>query len=126
MAETVPRAERGRYARGNPGGPGRPRRPIEADYLRTLTDACPPDTWRQICDKAVEDAQAGDGKAREWLSRYLLGKEPSPNKIAEPPLTELAAAELAGYDSVADRARDLRSLQDFTPAALLEDLRSQQ
>jgi hypothetical protein len=54
--------------------------------------------------KAVEDARTGDGKAREWLSRYLFGTEPSPSTVAEPPLTELAAAEVAGYDPVADRA----------------------
>ncbi len=109
------RAARGRYAPGNPGGPGRPRRPVEADYLRTLADACPPTTWREVCDRAVEDARAGDGKAREWLSRYLLGPEPSPNKIASAPLTELAAAEVAGYDAVADRAGDLRRFESIRP-----------
>jgi hypothetical protein len=63
----------GRFAPGNPGGPGRPRRVAERDYLRTLSEACPPETWRAICRRAVEDALAGDGKARDWLSRYLLG-----------------------------------------------------
>ena len=63
----------GQFAPGNPGGPGRPRRLTEGDYLRTLSQACPPETWRAICRRAVQDALAGDGKARDWLSRYLLG-----------------------------------------------------
>ena len=63
----------GQFAHGNPGGPGRPRRVAERDYLVTVTEACPPETWRAICRRAVEDALAGDSKARDWLSRYLLG-----------------------------------------------------
>lgn len=63
----------GTFAPGNPGGPGRPRRAIEEDYLRTLSDACPVDTWRDICRKAVEAACDGDPAARAWLTRYLVG-----------------------------------------------------
>jgi hypothetical protein len=63
----------GQFAAGNPGGPGRPRRAAERDYLRALTDECPPETWRAICRRAAADAVRGDAKAREWLSRYLLG-----------------------------------------------------
>jgi hypothetical protein len=63
----------GQFAPGNPGGPGRPRRVAERDYLVTLTEECPPETWRAICRRAVADAEAGDAKARDWLSRYLLG-----------------------------------------------------
>jgi hypothetical protein len=47
------------------------------------------------------NARAGDGKAREWLSRYLLGDKPGG-------LTELAASEQAGIDPVARRADALR------------------
>jgi hypothetical protein len=36
------------------------------------------------------------------------GRVASPNKIAEAPLTELAAEEAAGLDTVAERARMLR------------------
>jgi len=95
---------------------------VEADYLGALAEACPPDTWRQICARAVEDALSGNGRARDWLSRYLLGAEPSPNKAAEAPLTELAAAELAGYDAVSDRAADLRRLNNLSADAILEAL----
>src|SRR5215467_6711680 len=63
----------GQFTSGNPGGPGRPRRVAERDYLVTLTEACPPETWRAICRRAVADAEAGDAKARDWLSRFLLG-----------------------------------------------------
>jgi hypothetical protein len=63
----------GQYAPGNPGGPGRPRRVTEGDYVRALSEECPPETWRAICRRAVQDALAGDGKARDWLAKYLLG-----------------------------------------------------
>lgn len=79
----------GQFANGNAGGPGRPRRAIERDYLAALSDACPPDTWRQIVTRAVDDAKAGDPKAREWLTRYLLGN-------AAMSLAGLAAKELRG------------------------------
>ncbi len=65
------RTARGRFAVGNSGGPGRPKRATEATYLLTLSAACPPETWRLICQKAVEQALAGDASARAWLARYL-------------------------------------------------------
>jgi hypothetical protein len=98
------RGPRGHYAPGNPGGPGRPPRAIESDYLRTLADACPPDTWREICDRAVEQARDGDAKARDWLAGHLLGLPRAEVRA----LTELAAHEAAGYDPVASRAADFR------------------
>jgi hypothetical protein len=63
----------GRFALGNAGGPGRPRRVTERDYLAALADEVPMESWRAICRRAVNDALAGDAKARDWLSRYLLG-----------------------------------------------------
>jgi hypothetical protein len=29
--------------------------------------------WQAIVARAVEDAKAGDARAREWLARYLVG-----------------------------------------------------
>lgn len=29
--------------------------------------------WQAIIDKAIAQAKAGDGKARDWLGRYVLG-----------------------------------------------------
>src|SRR5262245_12195623 len=63
----------GQFAQGNPGGPGRPRRVAERDYLRTLAEECPPETWRAICRRAVSDAIAGESMSRDWLARYFRG-----------------------------------------------------
>ena len=67
------RDQAGRFGRGNPGGPGRPPRSVEARYHRALTAACPPELWQSIVEKAVEQALEGDGAARAWLSRFLVG-----------------------------------------------------
>jgi len=73
------------------------RRPIEREYLATMNEAVPLDTWRAICKRAADDALAGDAKARDWLSKWLLGLE---SRL----LTTLAAEESeAGPDDVADR-----------------------
>jgi hypothetical protein len=66
----------GRFLAGWKGGPGRPRRNTEVDYLLALTDALPLDRWREICAVAIEQALAGDAKARAWLSDYLIGPQP--------------------------------------------------
>jgi hypothetical protein len=63
----------GRFLPGNSGGPGRPRRLTEAAYLAALAEEVPLEVWRIICQRAVRDALAGDHKARDWLSRYLMG-----------------------------------------------------
>ena len=85
----------GRFTTGNPGGPGRPRRAVEGDYLRALTDRLTPDAWGAIVDTAIDDARAGDAKAREWLARYVLGDRP-------PSLFSLAVADAAGDDADVD------------------------
>ncbi len=82
----------GQFAEGNPGGPGRPRRSVERDYLATLSETVTTDAWAQICARAVEDAKGGDAKAREWLTRHCIGKEPQS-------LMELAVKESRGVSS---------------------------
>ncbi len=62
----------GQFAQGNSGGPGRPRRAVEQEYLAILRETVPLDAWKAICERAAKDAKAGNPKAREWLSRYLL------------------------------------------------------
>ena len=52
-------------------------RSVEADYMRALSDALGLEDWSVIVTKAVEDAKAGDPKAREWVARYALGSGPS-------------------------------------------------
>ncbi len=66
----------GRFGFGNPGGPGRPRRAVERQYLAAFAGAVTLDDWRAIIGKAVAEAKAGDAKARDWLSKYLVGDEP--------------------------------------------------
>ena len=63
----------GRFTIGHAGGPGRP--PIERErrYVETLTSTVSDDDWERICIRAIQDAKAGDHRAREWLSKYLLG-----------------------------------------------------
>ena len=55
---------------GNPAG--RPKRETERDYLDVVMRLCPLDSWAQVVERAVVDAQQGDRHARDWLSRYLL------------------------------------------------------
>ena len=68
------RDDHGCFAIGSPGGPGRP--PIERErrYAETLASVCKVDDWLEICRRAVEDAKVGDHRAREWLSKYLIGE----------------------------------------------------
>jgi hypothetical protein len=91
---------RGRFAVGNPGGPGRPRRVVERDYLTVLSDAVSPEDWRSVVKAAVESAKQGDAKARDWLTRYLIGDDPLT-------LTDLAADEAWGIGSDDDIERIL-------------------
>jgi hypothetical protein len=83
--------------------PTTPRRAVERDYLAALADLVPLDTWREICRQTVEAAKAGDPKARDWLARYLIGKEPMK-------LLDVAADETAGFSTadLIDRERAQR------------------
>jgi hypothetical protein len=95
------RQNSGRFANGNAGGPGRPRRAIERDYLVALADIVPPETWKQVCQRALDDALQGDGVARAWLARYLIGED-------SPRLIRIAADEERGRTSeaeIAERAK---------------------
>jgi len=42
-------------------------------YLQELSARVTPDEWAAICDKAIEQAKAGDRHARIWLGNYLMG-----------------------------------------------------
>ena len=72
MKHEIDRDHMGRFAAGNGGGPGRPKRQAEEDYLQTLSERVPLALWAEIVDKAASDAAAGDSKARDWLSKYLM------------------------------------------------------
>ncbi len=88
------------------------RRPVERDYLATMADLVPLDTWREIRRETVEVAKAGDQKARDWLALYLIDQK-SMN------LLELAAdesAELSSVDLIAREARSREQRQALTDA----------
>jgi hypothetical protein len=67
----------GRFKVGNRGGPGRPKRVTETEYLRALSRIVSLEDLRAIARRAVADAKKGSAKARDWVSRYLLG-DPAP------------------------------------------------
>lgn len=100
---TTTRADGGRFAIGNPGGPGRPRRQTEADYLHVMMTTVTMDTWKNIVTAAVEAAQAGDHKAREWLARYLVGE---PATTAPTPL-QVVVDTLLARDAALDKAASI-------------------
>ena len=111
------RQSNGRFAKGNPGGPGRPRRSVEREYLAALSAAVSVSDWARIVEKAKEDAISGDSRAREWLAKHLLGKEPAS-------LLDLAGAESAEVsveDEIGQRAEKLR--EDRNYAAMIRMLR---
>ena len=39
---------------------------------RSLSERVPLALWAEIVDKVASDAAAGDAKARDWLSKYLM------------------------------------------------------
>jgi len=99
----------GTFAKGNAGGPGRPPRATESEYLRVLMGACPLDTFREIVERAVADAKAGDAQARAWLATYLVGKPSAAGGAPKP--TRVLAEEIAGIDPVQTEADNLASDQ---------------
>jgi hypothetical protein len=86
------RNSNGTFAKGNRGGPGRPRRDVEYDYLVALSQGVKLADWKKIVKRASDDAKQGDWRAREWLSRYLLGLSP-------PRLFDAVAADAAGLST---------------------------
>ena len=87
----------GRFSTGNNYGQGRPPRAVERDYLAVLSERLSLDDWRDIVGRAVKDARSGDARARDWLSRYVLGSEPLS-------LTALALREQMQVSSEAELA----------------------
>lgn len=105
MTRTTSRTTAGRFAVGTKGGPGRPRRQTEADYLHVMMTTVTMETWQTIIRAAVEAAQCGDAKAREWLARYLVGE---PATTAPRPF-EVVVGNLLARDEALDRAAYLMS-----------------
>ncbi len=70
----IQKERNGQFAKGNSGGPGRPKAEKERKYLAALSHNCSIADWKQICIRAVKDAKDGDHRAREWLTKYLVGE----------------------------------------------------
>ena len=70
------RGDGGKFVAGNHYGRGRPARPVEADYLRRLSDLLTPDRWARIVEAAITAAEQGDAKARAWVAGFALGAAP--------------------------------------------------
>ncbi len=67
------RDARGRYLPGHAvPGPGRPPLAREEQYAEATIANCSLGEWGEIVAKAVEQAKAGDSRARDFLARYLL------------------------------------------------------
>src|SRR5438552_1917295 len=71
----------GRFMKGGPGGPGRPARHVEEDYLQAFSAVSLAD-WKMVIKRALADAKKGDSRARDWLSRYILGDQPLASLVA--------------------------------------------
>jgi hypothetical protein len=68
-----------RWKKGVSGNPqGRPKKKLETAYHRCLVSRCNIKEWGLIVDRAVKDAKDGNDRARDWLSRNLLGRDPVP------------------------------------------------
>jgi len=116
--------------KGHTWGPlqraGRPTRIKEEAYLKLMISAVEANDWLAITMKAVEQAKAGDHKARTWLSNYLIGV-PVQRIAAQIKMThyefeigERAAAIMALLNAVRDREE---SVIDAT-ARLVEEANS--
>ena len=102
----------GTFGAGNPGGPGRPRRAVERQYLSTLAEAVALEDWRQIVARAVADAKAGDARAREWLSKHLMGDDPLALAELADELERVKTMLGVGHDTGGDPARTGRAAAD--------------
>jgi len=78
------REQNGQFAKGNAGGPGRPKRAVEDEYLAAIASGVSQDDWRAIVFRAAADAKQGDARARDWLSRYLVGERSAVDVIHHP------------------------------------------
>lgn len=70
------RDNRGRFKAGNKAAVGHGPRQGPRSYLAILAKTVSQSDWKEICEKAVEQAKGGNRYAREWLADRLLGKAP--------------------------------------------------
>lgn len=84
----------GRFGTGNGYGKGRPARAVEQECLETLSEACTPERWKNIIERAITDAEQGDAKARMFLAGYLMGR----------PVQRMQVSTEMNLEEIADRA----------------------
>jgi uncharacterized protein (DUF2384 family) len=97
------------FKKGNPGGPGRPKREVERSYLESLKESVSLTQWKKIAKRAVDDAMQGDAKARDWLSKYLIGDKPLIAITMTDPMSDVSYAG-------GDRIRELIASLDAEDA----------
>jgi hypothetical protein len=101
---------------GNPNATGRPRRQVERDYLRATLGAVPLKRWVKVVRQALDQAEQGDPKAREWLGKMLLGSDP----LALQQLVAELQQELRRVKSHAQPQRNGEAVADRIPGASAE------
>ncbi|MGO8691867.1 MAG: hypothetical protein ACLQLG_19770 [Thermoguttaceae bacterium] len=107
----------------NGNGTPERRRPIEREYLATLNAVVSLDKWRAICEKAADAALAGDARAREWLSKWLLATESRPLTVLAAEESDAAPEAVADAEVTARRERiELGRRADEQNRLLLESL----
>ena len=92
-------------------------RKTESEYLRSLQAACSPEDFEAIAVEAVGRAKTGDARARDWVSRYLVG---IPGAAALKP-SDLAGQDESGYDPVETRVADTRLTTQLLAGLFDED-----
>ncbi|MDA8746535.1 hypothetical protein N9N28_18070 [Rubripirellula amarantea] len=75
MNTETKRSTTGQFLPGTKPGPGRPKKSKEDPYLKALQDAVPEYEFRRLVSITLAKAKAGDDRAREWIAKWLLGKE---------------------------------------------------
>ncbi len=68
------REANGRWVKGQSANPkGRPSKARETRFLEITQQTVTFEDWRQIVEKAKDQAKRGDAVARKWLGDYLQG-----------------------------------------------------
>lgn len=105
----------GKFAKGNKGGPGRPSRAVEVarefGRIGIVIDAVSDDDFREIIDKAVEQAKAGDARAREWIVSLLVAKN-----LEQIKKWKTEANFFEGVSLVLDDLQEVDSQSELEPA----------
>jgi hypothetical protein len=68
--------DKGKFVKGAKPGPGRGKSTKQMNYPDVFKEALTVDAAYRIVSKAVEQAERGDYRARDWLFRYVLKPQP--------------------------------------------------